>query len=603
MGSILLDRPVISIAIFSRSFGKRRRFIPEAMIAKGYLMFDLNAVDKRWYHQIWVLPCILILLSGIMLLTGLSIRSLWGSEGRWAEVVREMIRSGNYFLPTINGRVYFDKPLLSYWTIVLVSFKGVVTEASSRLPSAVSGVGAVLLTFAIGRRLFGNRAGAISAMLLLTSVMFILWARTASAELLNLFAVWLALWFFLADEYRNRLVFVISLYVLGAVAAFLKGLVGPAVIFASIGFCGTVEFFADMKGRPFTISRLADSLSHRFSWVLSRSGVLGILVGSAIFTVLLLTPVFFTGSWQSVDLMWRENVLRFFLPFDHIEPPYIYLKYIPLFFAPWTLLFIASLFEVKKLLQTRNSRWIVLIALAIFIFYTASGSRRSYYILPILPALAIITGSAIDSWLKGASLVRDRIFQAAAIVTSAVLLILGLGLIYAYFDLHIPRHASQLAIGTVSIVGSILSIRLFLHKERFRGFVILFTLIFVVELWGITVGMALGEHERTLRPFSQEVGYLLRDVRDDKIALYQVEDSALVFYLNRSPLKSLSRPEELKTFMNRNPDGFVIANMSTTSALQGQMDLDRLTSILVEKKSTRKRDDPLALFALKSVDN
>jgi 4-amino-4-deoxy-L-arabinose transferase-like glycosyltransferase len=251
----------------------------------------------------------------------------------------------------------------------------------------------------------------------------------------------------------------------------------------------------------------------------------------------------------------------------------------------------------------RSSRWIVLAALAIFIFYTASGSRRSYYILPILPALAIITGSVIDGWLKGESLLRNWIIQTASFATSLILLVAGVGVIYAYFGTKIPGHISQLAVGAVSIAGAIMSIGLFLQKKRVEGFVILFAVVFVVELWGVTIGMAIGEKERTLRPFSQRVGYLLSDVKDSKIALYQVEDSSLIYYLNRSPLKSLSNLEELKVFLDRNPDGFLIANRSAASTFQGQILPGKLTSILVENTSVRKRDDPLALFTLSKGEN
>ena len=189
--------------------------------------------------------------------------------------------------------------------------------------------------------------------------------------MLNLFVVWLALWIFLSDDYRNRPMPIISLYILGAIAAFCKGLVGPAVIFTSIGFCSTVELFMDLKRKDFAMNLFVEYAFHRFRWVLSWPGMLGIFAGCALFIGLLLAPVVSTGSWQSVNLMWKENVLRFFLPFDHIEPPYIYLKYIPLFFAPWTLLLIASLLEIKKLLQVGSSRWIVLVsACDLYILYS-----------------------------------------------------------------------------------------------------------------------------------------------------------------------------------------------------------------------------------------
>ena len=75
-----------------------------------------------------------------LFLSGLSLRSLWGSEGRWAVVAREMMQTGNYFLPTINGQVYFDKPLLSYWAIIPFSWFTGVTETSARLPGALAGL-------------------------------------------------------------------------------------------------------------------------------------------------------------------------------------------------------------------------------------------------------------------------------------------------------------------------------------------------------------------------------------------------------------------------------------------------------------------------------
>src|SRR5262249_49762572 len=55
-----------------------------------------------------------LLLAASLFLIKLGDRSLWGSEGRWSEVTREMQLTQNYFWPTINGRVYYDKPLLSY---------------------------------------------------------------------------------------------------------------------------------------------------------------------------------------------------------------------------------------------------------------------------------------------------------------------------------------------------------------------------------------------------------------------------------------------------------------------------------------------------------
>src|SRR5215468_7948599 len=85
---------------------------------------------NRWL-VIAVLP-----LTALLYFVGLGSRALWASEFRWAEIAREMLQSHNYFWPTINGRVYFDKPLGSYWLILgSVWVSGRLDEVATRIPS------------------------------------------------------------------------------------------------------------------------------------------------------------------------------------------------------------------------------------------------------------------------------------------------------------------------------------------------------------------------------------------------------------------------------------------------------------------------------------
>lgn len=91
--------------------------------------------------RLWSVALIVLGLSALLLFARLGERSLWGQEGRWSEVAREMRLSGNYFWPTINGKVYFDKPLLTYWLVVGAShLTGDVSEVAARLPSAAAGL-------------------------------------------------------------------------------------------------------------------------------------------------------------------------------------------------------------------------------------------------------------------------------------------------------------------------------------------------------------------------------------------------------------------------------------------------------------------------------
>ncbi len=77
-----------------------------------------------------------------MLFWALGVRELWTAENRWAEITRNMLLSGDYFHPKINGTPYFDKPLIGYWVIAITAkVTGSLNEWSLRIPNAHRGGG------------------------------------------------------------------------------------------------------------------------------------------------------------------------------------------------------------------------------------------------------------------------------------------------------------------------------------------------------------------------------------------------------------------------------------------------------------------------------
>src|SRR5277367_5638893 len=113
--------------------------------------------------------CVLVL-TALLFFSRLGARALWSSEFRWAEIAREMLLTHDYFWPTINGRVYFDKPLGSYWLVVGATWlTGAMNEAAARIPSAFAGLFAVALLTFLARRLYDLRAGVMAGFILATS--------------------------------------------------------------------------------------------------------------------------------------------------------------------------------------------------------------------------------------------------------------------------------------------------------------------------------------------------------------------------------------------------------------------------------------------------
>lgn len=342
-----------------------------------------------------------------LLFWALGARELWGSEDRWAEITREMFLSGDYFHPTINGEPYFDKPLLSYWFIALTALvTGSLNELSTRIPSALAGIVALWATFIMARRMWSDKTAATAIWILLTSYGFIFWARTAAADMANLTAIILAVaWYQLRKDklgFTTYLVF----YLICFAGAHAKGLASVAI--PLIAVFADVLVFKSWK-KHICISHVA-------------AGIIGFAV--YLFPFIYASTTNTGYSSDGLYLVFRENIERFLNPFDHKEPFFVYFYYLPQLLIPWSLIFIGAVISVfygfRKL--DRNTVWLLATTLLIFLFFTASGSRRVYYIMPILPFCAIITAVMFHNGLFKWKDIFCSIFKWALIVSGIAMI-------------------------------------------------------------------------------------------------------------------------------------------------------------------------------------
>ena len=140
----------------------------------------------------------------LALFCGLGHYALWGSEDRWAEIAREMILNKDYLHPAINGEVYFDKPLLSYWLIVAISFFcNCLNEFVARAPSALAGLVGIFSTVYIGKKLFNRKTGITAGWILLSSFGFLFW-DVLLQRIWKIWRLFLWLWHGFYHEKRKR---------------------------------------------------------------------------------------------------------------------------------------------------------------------------------------------------------------------------------------------------------------------------------------------------------------------------------------------------------------------------------------------------------------
>ena len=494
----------------------------------------------------------LLCAAAFLLLWGLGSRTLWASEGRWGEITREMFLSGDFFHPTIGGEPYFDKPLLTYWSIAgIAALTNRLNEFIIRLPSVIAAMITLLCTMYLGKRLWSRNAGRLAGGLLLTSYGLLMYSRIASAETENLAAIVLAVtWYWIRREKPGFVSFLVF-YLIMFAGAHMKGLTAVVV--------------------PVLII-LPDLLCEkRWKWLFGPSHLGALAIGAAVY----LSPFIYaaktnpTGYEESgLFLAFRENIVRFFQPYDHKGPVYLYLVVVPLLTMPWAPLFIgavvASVKNWKKL--SYNTRWLITSIALIFIFFTISGSRRNYYILPILPFCALLMSVFLaDKEIIAKKLILDLRNQKYTIIIIAALeTVFGpLAVLYLIkklgWDLPGLLGWSFLIIGTAALLWILAA-----GSKRIAPH--------VQPIWAqiIMAGILLGgffawqynmlDNTRTEQPFALEMKNAAQSFSHNRVAFWKVNPDKQLFYMNWNlPVTMLKNEEELQEFIKDSQLGLIIA--------------------------------------------
>jgi len=319
-----------------------------------------------------------ILVSGFVLFYNLGAKSL-ENHGylRYAEIAREMIRSGEWVVPHYNGEIYIEKPPLLFWLMAIPSwFYGSVTPLIARLPSALSAWAGVVILFLWGRRVYGTvQAGIISGCLCLMSFQYFFEARNPKTDMLFCLMIVLSLYFFYLGYDTNRrksyLFYGLSFFSMG-LGTLTKGPVGiviPIMIVAA--------FLLKERQIKILVSR-----EFLFGWAVFAVTVL-------IWVTLFINKV---GWEQSIALVKSTGVMT------RRAPIYFYFLKICGQFFPVSLtlpfLFLHLWRKRGERLQQGESfllTWFVLL----FVLLTLYTFRASRYLLPVLPSLALMAGGML----------------------------------------------------------------------------------------------------------------------------------------------------------------------------------------------------------------
>lgn len=380
---------------------------------------------------------LLVALAGALLyLPALGARDLWNpDEARYAQVAREMRERGEWLVPHLNGAVYGEKPPLFFWLIGAAAVPlGGVDETAARLPSALSAIGTLLLTFAIARRLFDRRAAWLAAAAFGTCASTLWQARFGQIDMVLTFLVTLALWCWLTgwlsgQEQAGRPGLYWLFFAVTGVATVAKGPAGmlPPLL-TVIAFLAVTRRWRDL--RELRIGR-------------------GLLVWALVVLAWLVPAGLAGGESYWKGLVLKQNVTRYADPWHHHQPWYYYLTVLPGLYFPWALMLPGALVagwrglvrphgvaakpagaaaepdETGAPTVDRLAADGFLFALAwvavTLVFFSVSPAKRGVYVLTMFPGLALLIGAGID---RAARLPLHRAWLA---LPAALVALIGLG--------------------------------------------------------------------------------------------------------------------------------------------------------------------------------
>ncbi len=547
-------------------------------------------------------------LAAVLFFARLGDRALWTMELRWAEIPREMRLSHDYFWPTINGRTYYDKPLGSYWLVIAASrLTGSLDETAARLPSAVSGLLGVALLMLLARQLYDGRTAVLAGLVLATSFSFVYFARHASTDLENVTGELLALVLFLRCEKRPGGRWVVGLWLVMALTSLTKGLLGFALPLLVLGTysClsdGRAELMRGMWRGPFA-SRLR-WLSGRCRWLFTRWSVVGLLLAVTVYLFPFAVSWARTGSTQGLYMVYRENVQRFFNAHNHRGPVYLYAYVIFGLMAPWSLLLPAALVRAHAARSEdgsrRGDRFARVYFWATFAFFTLSSSRRSYYLMPLLPAGALLVGRLLAAPPE-LSLTARRLFRLGFGLTAVAVLLAGVALLpVARF---LPEPWSQLPSAPAwpifavcwlaSVVGFVAALRRF-DRSRVTIAVGGSAVLFLAYLFLIALPATEGYRGE-------------RALAEDTRRRLGSDSPGLAFYRTREPVFYLDLPQPVPEYDDRASLVEAVRDGRVSWVLTRRRDLEAadLSAVVVEGEPTfawetaEQRGNKLVLARLK----
>ncbi|WP_218813720.1 glycosyltransferase family 39 protein [Rickettsiella endosymbiont of Dermanyssus gallinae] len=500
-------------------------------------MLQQQCKRGTWCFDLLALTAFIVLLFGLFL----GSRPLsTPDEARYSEVPREMLVLHDFVTPHLNGVKYFEKPPLFYWVQAasiklfhpdldqqshsqqlakrdkILATKS-ISEWIVRVPNALIALLGCLLLYAAGRQLFDRQTGLISAVILASSFLYFTLARMVTLDMsLSVFLSGSLLAFLVAVNTlpggRRRYIFYLA-YSFAALAVLTKGLIG-------------IVFPAMIVGSWILLTQQWRLLKQMFL----PSGILLFLAIVLPWHILvqLKNPEFFQFYFIDQQFLRYSTLIA-----QRYQPVWFFVPIFLAGFLPWVVfLFQAIAASLPKtwqqIAEKRKQVFLLLWISIVFIFFSLSHSKLIPYILPIFPAVALLTGRYLVTHAQQAGVKWGTILLPCLWATLGVFSALWLWH-HPAVDLPKPGIPFLVAGYSVFLLASLLAAFSYIRHRVKTAFVLL-TLGSAISFIIFSTGIPRVD-TRSIKPLVQILKPLLHS--QDKIVSFGNYYQDLPFYLNQ----------------------------------------------------------------------
>lgn len=297
-------------------------------------------------------------------------------EAWWAEVARNILVNKDPFVLRFNESPIFFHPPFGYALIALSQLIFGVGEFASRFPSALLGLGSVILTYLIGKNLFNRIVGVTGSLMLVSSVWFILRARSGNLDVIFVFMFLLTIYLFVKSQ-KNPL-FLYMAAVSFSLLFMTKTFVGVAVLLPMAAF-----YIVNIKRFIIRIKSL----------IIAAFLAVYILVPWLVSNYILYKTSFLYSLFENAVKPGKQFIPNIFEIQNSIALQYLHFG-IREWYYPAIIALFGSIFFVRKFPNVLVLyAWIVPLLVAFII----NQKTEIWHLIPIYPALGLMIGFFLSS--------------------------------------------------------------------------------------------------------------------------------------------------------------------------------------------------------------